>query len=241
MRRHWLAPGEERQEAVYEAMRAVAAPVLRRMLTWIRFEGLEHVPTSGPAILAANHRSLVDPLLIGLGIERHVHFVADSWLGRAMGPLLRPSGVLFLPARRHRTEALLERAGAALQAGQLVGIFPEGMDNFLEETPPRSVGSFHTAFARLWWQERAHAVPILPVAVVGSLDERRMALPGRVFGALDPCNPRFAGRRVWGVVYRSATVRFGPPVPVPATDDEAAAVRELTERTRQAIIRLMEP
>lgn len=240
MPRHWLAPGEEAQERAYEAVRTMVAPVLRRMLTWIQFEGGEHVPAEGPAILVANHRSLVDPLLIGLGVDRHVHWVADSWLGRAMGPLLRPAGVLFLPASRHRTGALVTCAGAALEAGQLVGIFPEGMDNFLVTTPPRSIGSFHSAFARLWWQERERGIPILPVAVVGSLDERRLRLPGRLFSALDPCNPRFEDHAVYGVLYRSALVRFGAPLEVPAAmGDEEEAVAALTAQARAAIVDLM--
>lgn len=240
MKGHWLAPGEEVQELAYETVRALTAPILRRMLTWIAFEGAEHVPPAGSALLVSNHRSPLDPLLIALGLERHVHFVADSWLGRMMGPALRSSGVLFLPARHHRTSALLESGGAALRRGQLIGIFPEGMDNFLLPTPPRSVGAFHTAFARLWWQERARAVPILPVAIVGSLEERRVALPGRLFRTLDPCNPRFAEQSVWGVLYRSATVRYGAAIPPPAFTEEAAAVEDLTRRCREAVVALME-
>lgn len=240
MARHWLAPGEEQQERAYEAMRTVVAPVLRRMLSWIQFEGTEHVPATGPALLVSNHRSLADPFLIGLGLDRHVHWVADSWLGRAMGPVLRPMGVIFLPTRHHRTGALLECAGDALAAGQVVGIFPEGMDNFLVTTPPRSVGTFHTAFARLWWQERDRHLPIVPVAIVGSLHERRLRLPGRLFSALDPCNPRFEGHAVYGVLYRSALVRFGPPLAPPAfAADEAEAIALLTERARDAIVALM--
>lgn len=239
MRSHWLAPGEEVQELAYETVRALTAPILHRVLTWIAFEGAEYVPPAGPALLVSNHRSLLDPLLIGLGLERHVHFVADSWLGRIVGPVLRSSGVLFLPARRHRTSALLECGGEALKRGQVIGIFPEGMDNFLAVTPPRSVGAFHSAFARLWWQERERAVPIVPVAIVGSIDERRLALPGRLFSTLDPCNARFGESRVWGVLYRSATVRFGAPIPVPTFADPEEAVLELTRRCRAAIIGLM--
>lgn len=237
MRGHWLAPGEETQEVAYEALRAVSAPLLRRVLTWIAVEGAEHVPAAGPALLVANHRSLLDPFLIGLGLERHVHFVADSWLGRVVGPVLARSGVLFLPGQRHRTAALLARGGAALARGQVVGIFPEGMDNFLRVTPARSVGSFHSAFARLWWQERERHVPVVPVAVVGSLDERRIALPGRLFSRLDPCHPQ--EHRVWGVVYRSATVRFGAPLVLPEAATEEGSVRELTERARAAVLALM--
>lgn len=240
MKGHWLARGEEAQELAYEAMRALTTPLLRHMLAWIAIEGAEHVPASGPAILVSNHRSPLDPFLIALGVERHVHFVADSWLGRVVGPVLRSSGVLFLPTKQHRTAALLESGGQALEKGQLVGIFPEGMDNFLRVTPPRSVGSFHSAFARLWWHERARAVPILPVAIVGSLEERRLAFPGTLFSTLDPCNPRFPGHAVWGVLYRSATVRFGSPLPLPAVTDEERVVEVLTERSRAAVVALME-
>lgn len=239
MGRHWLAPGEEEQEVAYEALRAFTTPLLRRLLAWISLEGVEHVPHSGPALIVSNHRSLLDPLLIGLGLERHVHFVADSWLGRLLGPMLRPSGVLFLPVRSHRTDALLEGAGEALRHGQVVGIFPEGMENFLHGTPPRSVAAFHSAFARLWWQERSLAVPIVPAAIVGSWEERRLGLPGWLFSALDPCSPQFLGRQVGGVLYRTATVRFGPPLAVPHAAEEEAFVAALTEQARAAVLELM--
>ncbi len=104
-----------------------AARVVFRGLFRARYYGVEHVPRTGPVILAANHASYLDPPLIGAGVPRLVHFLARNTLfdQRLLGAILRSWHVV--PVDR-------EGAGAAglkailnrLRAGGAILLFPEG-------------------------------------------------------------------------------------------------------------------
>ena len=64
-------------------MVAVGAPIVRRLFP-LRVEGDEHVPASGPAIIAANHLSFFDHVALVLSVGRRLRFVGkvdylDSW------------------------------------------------------------------------------------------------------------------------------------------------------------------
>jgi len=90
-------------------------------------EGIEHVPESGPVILAPNHVSYLDPVLIGIALLRRVHFMAKKELFRnpLIGWLLR--GLQAYPVTRERVDpSTLKRTLSLLAAGQVVLMFPEG-------------------------------------------------------------------------------------------------------------------
>lgn len=54
------------------------ARFLLRLLFHYRVEGAEKVPAEGPVILAANHLSILDPIVVGAGIRRPVSFMARA-------------------------------------------------------------------------------------------------------------------------------------------------------------------
>src|SRR5215210_2916207 len=89
---------------VYWAVRAVLQPAMR---IWFRLErhGREGIPRSGPVILAANHRSFLDPFVVGVCLRRPVYFVAKQELfqKRWMGWLLNSLGAF--PIRRGGSDA----------------------------------------------------------------------------------------------------------------------------------------
>ncbi|MGH9003790.1 MAG: lysophospholipid acyltransferase family protein, partial [Acidimicrobiia bacterium] len=116
--------------SAYDLARTLLLPPLRRGLQW-RVEGLEHLPQSGPCLLAANHISLTDPLAVGyLGNlrGREARFLAMSGLFRYpfLAGFLRRMGHIPVERATARAAASLEPAAAALVAGELVAIFPEG-------------------------------------------------------------------------------------------------------------------
>lgn len=93
----------------------------------LHVEGEENIPHTGPAIVAANHVSYIDPIIIGIAIRRPVRFMAKKELFRfsLFGWLLRQLGAF--PVNRHRINMqAFKRAIALLEAGELVAIFPEG-------------------------------------------------------------------------------------------------------------------
>src|SRR4051794_10038251 len=88
---------------VYWITRAVLQPFLQIYFRTSRI-GREHVPESGPVILAANHRSFLDPFVIGICIRRPVYFVAKKELfdNRLTGWFLNCLGAF--PIRRGESD-----------------------------------------------------------------------------------------------------------------------------------------
>ncbi len=117
-------------DATYVLARSVLWPPLRLGLQWT-IEGAQMIPVRGPVILASNHVSYLDPLVLAyLADRRHrkVRFLAKAELfdKRVLGSLLRSAGQI--PVRRGTTEAAssLDAAVGALHRGECVTVFPEG-------------------------------------------------------------------------------------------------------------------
>jgi 1-acyl-sn-glycerol-3-phosphate acyltransferase len=107
--------------------RVLAAPVLARLARGCVFYGLERIPQDGGVLLAANHFTALDPVLVGIPPQRGVHFFAKGQLFRRslltelilwLGAI--PVGVGF------DNRSALRHAVALLRAGRVVGIFVEG-------------------------------------------------------------------------------------------------------------------
>ncbi len=150
--------------SAYDLARTLLRPPLRRGLEW-RVEGLEHIPESGPALLAVNHISLTDPPAVGYLADlrgREARFLATSGLFRypLLAGLLRRMGQIPVERATSRAAASLEPAAAALGAGEVVVIFPEG--GLSADLDP---GRGRTGVARL---ARAAGVPVIPVGIWGT-------------------------------------------------------------------------
>ncbi|MCI2239672.1 1-acyl-sn-glycerol-3-phosphate acyltransferase [Paenibacillus sp. TRM 82003] len=190
--------------------RGVAEPVLKPVLRpWVR--GAENVPATGPAVLASNHLSVADPVLLATVLRRRITFAAKADLFTGRGPqgrlfagLLR--GVGQLPVDRSGGSAsagAIDGAVEALRAGELFGIYPEGT-----RSPDGRLHRGRTGVARIALRSGA---PVLPVAVVGTgeLMPRGRVLPkvrrvGIVVG--EPLDfSRYAGRADDQFVVRSVT------------------------------------
>ena len=106
--------------------------IISRLMYRIRVEGAEHLPVDGPAVLVCNHVSYIDWLIIGAECKVPVRWVMDHriFANSSMRLLLRHAKVTPI-APRKEDPALMERAFAKvsedLKAGEVVGIFPEGM------------------------------------------------------------------------------------------------------------------
>jgi 1-acyl-sn-glycerol-3-phosphate acyltransferase len=150
-----------------------------------KVRGLEHVPREGPAILAANHVSPLDTVLLPLVVPRKVVFLAKAeyfqrwttaWFFRGAGciPIRRES--------RTNADAALRGAVEALGRGELVGIFPEGT-----RSPDGRMYRGKTGVARLaLWT----GAPVVPVGIRGTFEampyHRRLPRPRRVEVAFGP-------------------------------------------------------
>ncbi len=145
---------------------------LMRFLVWLlvhtvyRLEksGLDNIPDEGPAVIVCNHPSFVDALVIAAACRRPVRFVMDHQIFRTpvLNFIFRTSRAIpIAPARED--PKLLERAyddiAAALAAGDVVGIFPEG-----GLTKDGEIQPFRSGIKRII--DRT-PVPVIPMALRG--------------------------------------------------------------------------
>ena len=111
---------------VYWLTRAIIQPFFHLYFRLSRI-GREHIPESGPVIFASNHRSFLDPFVIGTMVRRPVYYVAKKELfrGRFISWLLSSLGA-FPIERGKGDQDSMATARAILERGDCVLIFPEG-------------------------------------------------------------------------------------------------------------------
>lgn len=184
-----------------------------------RLEGAERIPAGG-ALLAGNHLSYLDPVLLWCASPRRVHFMAKRELfERGIVAWLLPRLWSFPVKRGEPDRTAIATATELLRSGELVGVFPEGSRR--EAGSDETLGQAHggAAFIAL----RA-GTPIVPVAFAGT----DRALPrGARF-------PRFVRTRI----------RVGEPIDPQTVEPEAGRkerVEAVTALTMAAIARLLEP
>jgi glycerol-3-phosphate dehydrogenase (NAD(P)+) len=185
---------------LYWPIRAVLVPAF---LIYFRLQriGREHLPRRGPLLLAANHRSFLDPFVIGILVRRPVYYMAKRELfqRRWQAWLLNSLGAFPVDRGTGDSEAI-DTARAILERGDCVVIFPEGT-----RVRPGPLGAPRRGIGRLALETGA---PVAPVAVIGTEDVRRG----------------------WRIRPRKVRVRVGRPLrfPMPerASPGLAAAVTE---------------
>ncbi|HWQ35492.1 MAG TPA: lysophospholipid acyltransferase family protein [Blastocatellia bacterium] len=135
---------------------------LCRILFSVEYHGIEHVPRSGAVIIAGNHPSYLDPVLVSLPVGRMIRFMAWDALFRipVLGWFIRTMGAFPVDIRRGKGESAFLEAKRILESGQALGIFPEGQRS--ERGP---MGKLKTGTARLAIETGA---PIVPVTIGGA-------------------------------------------------------------------------
>jgi 1-acyl-sn-glycerol-3-phosphate acyltransferase len=154
---------------------------LLRFVVWILVHtvyrldtrGLDNIPEDGPAVIVCNHVSFVDALVITAACRRPIRFVMDHRIFRTplLGFLFRSSRCIpIAPAKED--PVLLERAydsvAAALDAGELVGLFPEGRITETGELHP-----FRPGITRIVNRTPVRVVPLALRGLWGSFFSRK--------------------------------------------------------------------
>lgn len=137
--------------------------------------GREHIPATGPVILASNHLSFIDSIVIPLAVPRRVVFLAKAeyWEGRSLASL--PRRLFFrtfgaVPVQRDQqgdAQVSLDLARQVLARGDAFGIYPEGT-----RSPDGRLYRGKTGVARMALEAE---VPVLPVAMI---DTEKIQPPG---------------------------------------------------------------
>jgi 1-acyl-sn-glycerol-3-phosphate acyltransferase len=130
---------------------------LFRVLFTYDCRGEENVPARGPAVVASNHPSYLDPVLLSLEVPRPIRFMAWDALFRVplLGALIRAFGAFPVDTRRGKGREAYERAKALVLSGEVVGLFPEGHRSLTGWMEPQ----LREGAARLSWETGALLVP----------------------------------------------------------------------------------
>jgi long-chain acyl-CoA synthetase len=204
---YWLAPTGPPLSALGAVLYAVNRAVMRRLFR-LRVSGIDRLPAAGPFVIAPNHVSYLDSLVIAAALNwsrlRHVYWAGDAqrlFPHRPMRVFCR--AVHLFPVDAMHPSAALESANRVLTSGDILVWFPEGW-----RSPDGSLQHFLPGIGQLLLRSKAPAVP----AVIGGTFEawpRSRSVPR----------------------LRPVTVTFGDPAPVEAlraagsgsTDEERVA------------------
>lgn len=156
---------------VYKVLMGVIPPIVRSV-TNVRYQGLERMPTNGPAILAGNHTSHIDPVVKIMGARRPVHYLAkaEHFEDKTFQKLMTSTGQIETHRENGGVEALA-KAVDVLAGGGVMGIFPEGTRS--RKTEPPFLARGKTGVARL--AARFPEIPVVPIAITGA---RSFLAPG---------------------------------------------------------------
>src|SRR6185295_9209181 len=163
-------------------MRHVIVPLVEALFR-IVFEydcvGEELVPDKGPAIVAANHPSYLDPVLLSLQVRRPIRFMAWEGLFRVpvLGTVIRAFGAFPVDTKKGQGRKAYEEAKALVLAGEVVGMFPEGKRSRTAWMEP----ALREGVARLAWETGA---PLVPATITGAFRAwpyfQRLPEPARI-------------------------------------------------------------
>lgn len=209
-------------DRLYRGVIAGGRGLLRGLRLTVRSEGQEHVPETGPVVLASNHVSFPDFVFVQQallrrhgGDDRLVRFMCrhdiwDSPAGRAMDRMRH------IPVDRQAPAAAYLAARRLLGEGEVVCVFPEGGISAAYVVRALMPGAVALA--------RETGAPLVPVSVWGGQ---------RLWGqkrSLDAPFPRPTVTRG-----RLVDVRFGVPMTVPTDADLAETTRELGRRLHDGL------
>ncbi|MGI9823280.1 lysophospholipid acyltransferase family protein [Agromyces sp. Marseille-Q5079] len=217
-----IATGSVRQGPAYRIIRGILRPVALAVYR-PKITGTEHIPAHGPVILASNHLSFIDSVVIPLASPRPVQFLAKDdyftgtgfrgWVSRTFFTAIGAVGVKR--GAGADAQAALDAGRGILEAGNAFAIYPEGT---------RSIdGRLYRGRTGVAWLALQTGAAVVPVGLIGTQE-------------IQPVGAKLP--RV-----RPVTVRFGAPIDVSghgaatsgrarraATDEIMAAIHALTEQ-----------
>ncbi|MEA2517828.1 MAG: hypothetical protein QOG16_1666 [Actinomycetota bacterium] len=207
-------------ETTYPIAKGILKPFLHTWFRW-NIEGVENIPLTGPALLAFNHISYLDPLATAYAVDkakRIPRFLAKSELfqDKRIAWVLRGAKQIEVKRGTATAPMALDKAFAALKRGELVVVFPEGTiseDPDLAPLPPK------TGAARLALGSDA---PLIPCAV---------------WGTQNIWPKGFA--KNWWPPRQDILVRNGEPIPTHGDPESTDDWRRISEDVMEEIQRLV--
>ena len=189
-------------------VKTIGGPIFRWQ-SRLQVTGADNVPSTGPVIVAANHRSMLDVPLLVMASPRPIVFMAKRelfgdpfrrWAFHTMGGF---------PVRREIADIwAIDVALAVLERGEVLGMYPEGTRSREAKMLPFLKGAA--------WLALRTAAPIVPCAITGTERDRPP-------GAPPPLR-------------KKVRIAFGPPMRVEREDD-AETRREKADQVTDELLR----
>ena len=210
----------------------------------------DRIPRSSAVLVVSNHRSFLDPVVLTAAISRPIRFACHHYMGQVpvMREVVTTLGAFPLEEPTHRQQHFFEQATALLQAGEIVGVFPEGAEPMVKFTVANTVGKFQRGFAHLAMRAPVQDLAILPVAIASYQEQSiRSRVPLRLLSLFDPSEPLF-NQTGWHplIIYQRTNVLIGRPYWItPAMQQRyqgkqgKKVVTELTEHCQAEIAELL--
>ncbi len=163
----------------------------------VKVVGAKNVPSKGGALLAPNHVSFIDGILLSVAIDRPIRFIVDraQYERKASKPFMKLLGAIPVSQTGGPRQILraLKDAGEGLDQGEIVCIFPEG-----QITRTGAILPFRRGLERI---VKGRNAPIIPV----HLD--------RVWGSIFSFSGGRFGKKLPEKIRYPVTITFGRPLP----------------------------
>ena len=227
------------QMLAYESMRTFFGPWLTFAFR-IRTEGAENIPKDTGALLICNHRSILDPVALMTEVDCYIHFVAGShgFVVPMVKTFYHMTGMVRLSLKGgSRSGRGLDEAVQLMKDGEIVGIFPEGIESFMRPDKSSKISYFRTGFARMALEA---GVPIIPAAVVPTEEVKLPAIPGRIVSSYVD-HPAAKEGSMRFMLYRRVLVRIGQPIDLSGFLAEPltkTSIDTLSGKLRRIVIKL---
>ncbi|MFG2475645.1 lysophospholipid acyltransferase family protein [Streptomyces fagopyri] len=205
----------------YHVLKHVLLGPLLRLVFRPRTEGLEHIPSSGAAIVAGNHLSFSDHFLMPAILNRRITFLAKAEYftgpgikGRLTAAFFRSAGQIPVDrSGKDAGQAAVREGLGVLRRGELLGIYPEGTRSHDGRLYKGKVGVAVMALKA--------GVPVVPCAMIGTFEAQP---PGQKIPNLHP-----------------VVIRFGEPLDFSryaGMENEKVILRAVTDEIMYAVLTL---
>lgn len=224
----------------YETLRFFFGPLFSLRLH-LKVEGKRNVPEEGGVLIVANHRCYLDPFVLACSIERFINFGAGSHLYLVPGTRKIFELAGFFPVHIYggpEGDRSQDEACRILSRGELVCIFPEGIESFMRIGEALKISEFKTGFVKIALESR---VPVLPVAIIPGYEKEFPAIPS-LFIKPFVRHPK-VGEGVRLITYRDVTCRIGIPVDLSPFYEETLSkdlLDRIASRVRRIVVSLYE-
>ena len=153
----------------YAQVRCFFGSIVRAMYR-LEVVGADRLPVTGPVVIAPNHDSVLDGIILGAAISRELRFLAKAelWRSRLLAWMLDGLGAIRIK-RGHGDQLALARMRQALETGQTVAIFPQGA--------VCGERVWHRGAARMALVTGAPLVPVRLIGTAQALSRGRIGFP----------------------------------------------------------------